>query len=173
MEQFFSLMEHMSDCNCRVVARMLNSGIAVDPETFPSVTIYFSHLQDFDDITAVITSPTEMAGILNSFYLVCDAVIQKMDVYKVETIRDAYMASSIFHRLSITASLASLSHWEILLLNFASQFVGCQRSPSWKQFQSRRGHLGHGDYADEESDKTSGHNWFTSSLWTARGNQLW
>ena len=80
----------------RFVARMLNKGHAIAPETFPSVTIYFSHLEGFDDIIAATKSPAEMTVILNSFYVVCDAVVEAMDVYKVETVGDAYMASGAF-----------------------------------------------------------------------------
>ncbi|OQV15543.1 Atrial natriuretic peptide receptor 2 [Hypsibius exemplaris] len=78
----------------KFVARMLNKGHSIAPETFPSVTIYFSHLEGFDDMIAATNSPAEMTLILNSFYVACDSVIETMDVYKVETVGDAYMVVS-------------------------------------------------------------------------------
>lgn len=69
------------------IADQLLSGSPVLPEYFECISIYFSDIVGFTTISAR-SSPNEVMAFLNDLWTAFDNVMEKFDVYKVDTIGD-------------------------------------------------------------------------------------
>lgn len=72
------------------VADALKEGKKVEPEHHELVTIVFSDIVHFTDISQQL-DPLKVSTMLDNLYLAFDKIARRHGIFKVETIGDAYM----------------------------------------------------------------------------------
>ncbi|KAM7413469.1 hypothetical protein PAMA_020725 [Pampus argenteus] len=103
------------------VAEALKTGATVEPEYFDQVTIYFSDIVGFTTISS-LSDPIEVVDLLNDLYTLFDAVLSNHDVYKVETIGDAYMVASGLPKKNGNKHAAEIAHMSLNILSSVGSF---------------------------------------------------
>uniref|UniRef100_A0A8C5FGA8 Guanylate cyclase n=1 Tax=Gadus morhua TaxID=8049 RepID=A0A8C5FGA8_GADMO len=103
------------------VARSLKLGNPVEPEHYADSTLYFSDIVGFTTISA-LSEPIEVVDLLNDLYTLFDAIIASHDVYKVETIGDAYMVASGVPNRNGTRHAAEVSNMSLDILHCIGAF---------------------------------------------------
>ncbi|XP_072015890.1 uncharacterized protein [Amphiura filiformis] len=76
-----------------IVAEQLKQEGTALAEFYEDATIFFSDMVNFTQ-SCTQSSPLQVVEMLNVLYHALDALIEKFDAYKVETIGDAYMVAS-------------------------------------------------------------------------------
>ncbi|XP_077350432.1 retinal guanylyl cyclase 2 isoform X2 [Festucalex cinctus] len=103
------------------VAEALKTGTTVEPEYFDQVTIYFSDIVGFTTISS-LSDPIEVVDLLNDLYTLFDAVLSNHDVYKVETIGDAYMVASGLPKRNGNKHAAEVANMSLNILSSVGTF---------------------------------------------------
>ena len=105
------------------VASQIMAGKTVKPEHYDSVSIFFSDIVGFTDISKAV-KPTEIVTMLNSMYLLMDSIATDYGIVKIETIGDAYMATA-----GLTEKRADHAHISAAFALAVSRAVHCIRRP--------------------------------------------
>ncbi|XP_011694069.1 PREDICTED: head-specific guanylate cyclase isoform X1 [Wasmannia auropunctata] len=79
------------------IAKRLWLGETIEAKTYPDVTMLFSDIVGFTSICAT-TTPMMVINMLQNLYEQFDLYCGQLDVYKVETIGDAYCVACGLHR---------------------------------------------------------------------------
>uniref|UniRef100_A0A8C6NRY7 Guanylate cyclase n=1 Tax=Nothobranchius furzeri TaxID=105023 RepID=A0A8C6NRY7_NOTFU len=103
------------------VAQALKKGKPVQPEHYSDCTLYFSDIVGFTTISA-LSEPIEVVDLLNDLYTMFDAIIATHDVYKVETIGDAYMVASGVPNRNGNRHAAEVSNMSLDILHSIGAF---------------------------------------------------
>ncbi|XP_028843826.1 heat-stable enterotoxin receptor [Denticeps clupeoides] len=103
------------------VVRSLKETGRVEPELFEEVTIYFSDIVGFTTLCHYST-PIEVVDMLNDIYKNFDSILDHHDVYKVETIGDAYMVASGLPRRNGNRHAPDISRMALDILSFVGTF---------------------------------------------------
>lgn len=82
-----------------IVYYCIIAGSTIDAKTYPDVTMLFSDIVGFTSICSRAT-PFMVISMLEALYKEFDELCGFFDVYKVETIGDAYCVASGLHRPS-------------------------------------------------------------------------
>ena len=123
------------------IAIKLSNGQHVEAQNYGDVTIFFSDIVGFTTISAE-SNPIEIVNFLNDLYTVFDDLLDRHDVYKVETIGDAYMVSSGLPKENGIAHAGHIATLALELMVAAARFrirhkpdddlllrVGCHTGP--------------------------------------------
>uniref|UniRef100_A0A8D2KZ63 Guanylyl cyclase C n=1 Tax=Varanus komodoensis TaxID=61221 RepID=A0A8D2KZ63_VARKO len=105
----------------RPVVKSLKETGWVKPELFEEVTIYFSDIVGFTTICKYST-PMEVVDMLNDIYKNFDHILDNHDVYKVETIGDAYMVVSGLPKRNGNRHAVDISMMALDILSFMGSF---------------------------------------------------
>jgi len=103
------------------IAEDLKQGNPILAENYECCTIFFSDIVGFTHLSSSST-PLEVVELLNQMYTAFDSVIDEHDVYKVETIGDAYMVVSGVPSRNGTAHAAEIATMAIKIVMFCRGF---------------------------------------------------
>jgi class 3 adenylate cyclase len=113
----------------RRVADALKNGQKVNPENHDNVTIVFSDIVHFTDISRELT-PMKVSEMLDRLYLAFDRIARKHQVFKVETIGDAYMGVTNLENNMEHTHARNIAEFAVDMINEANKILIDEEAPS-------------------------------------------
>ncbi|CAJ1961059.1 unnamed protein product [Cylindrotheca closterium] len=104
------------------VADQLKVGQKVEPETHDNVTIFFSDIVRFTDISRALT-PFKVCNLLDRLYMEFDRLSSEHHVFKVETIGDAWMGVTNLEGDQNDTHVARIARFAVDAVRAASKIV--------------------------------------------------
>ncbi|VDO29351.1 unnamed protein product, partial [Haemonchus placei] len=105
----------------RQVADRLKLGQAVEPESFDSVTVFFSDVVRFTQLAAQCTA-FQVVNLLNDLYNGFDSIIEEHSVYKVESIGDGYLCVSGLPVRNGSVHIKEIAELSLSFMEFVDEF---------------------------------------------------
>ncbi|KAK6051362.1 hypothetical protein COOONC_11132 [Cooperia oncophora] len=101
----------------RQVAEKLKLGQSVEPETFDSVTVFFSDVVSFTTLAAKC-NPMQVVSLLNDLYTIFDGIIDAHDVYKASEL--------MLIKLAFIVASKALSKTKLRHVMFQNSKIKCR-----------------------------------------------
>ncbi|VDO62047.1 unnamed protein product [Haemonchus placei] len=105
----------------RQVVDRLKLGNAVEPESFASVTVFFSDVVKFTQLAAKCTA-FQTVNLLNDLYNGFDSLVEEHSVYKVESIGDGYLCVSGLPVRNGSAHIKEIAELSLSFMKFVDEF---------------------------------------------------
>lgn len=116
----------------------LSAGQTIPPKHHANVTIFFSDIVGFTDIASAL-SPVKVVELLDRLYNVFDLLAEKLELFKVETIGDAYMVCANLEGLQDVDHVARIAAFALKSVIAAKLVLIDQDNPSMGGVNIRAG----------------------------------
>jgi len=122
----------------RHIADKIVAGIKIEPENKECVTIFFSDIVGFTDISSTL-DPLKVSNMLDRLYTAFDSLSTEYQIFKVETIGDAYMAVTNLVEDQEEDHAIRIAHFAIHAVEAAASTLIDEENPSMGTIQIRVG----------------------------------
>lgn len=120
------------------IADALREGRSVEPESHECVTVYFSDIVGYTEISSTL-SPAKVGDLLHRLYSKFDDLCEKYDLFKVETVGDAYMVATLNEGTAHDNHVAVIARFSFDAIKAASETFVDAKDPTRGYVQIRCG----------------------------------